>query len=114
MNMIGQFRKGTSAVLGADTGKCVQRKIAKRTARKDLPEIHRYKNLDGFFLFTGFFLTLLQFHESFGHDRCQEGGQSHLIAMGSLQEQIDIKYSGCDVELQYGGQPIYYYVISAE
>ena len=24
------------------------------------------------------------------------------------------KYSACDVELQFGGQPIYYYVISAE
>ena len=31
-----------------------------------------------------------------------------------IKEAIEIKYSGCDVELQYGGQPIYYYVISAE
>jgi len=31
-----------------------------------------------------------------------------------IKEAIESKYSGCDVELQYGGQPIYYYVISAE
>ncbi len=27
---------------------------------------------------------------------------------------LEEKYTNCDVELQYGGQPIYYYVISAE
>lgn len=32
----------------------------------------------------------------------------------SLQEQLAEKYPACDVELQYGGQPIYYYIISAE
>ncbi len=31
-----------------------------------------------------------------------------------LRAAIEEKYSDCDVELQYGGQPIYYYVISAE
>lgn len=31
-----------------------------------------------------------------------------------LHSQIVEKYPGCDVELQYGGQPIYYYIISAE
>ena len=31
-----------------------------------------------------------------------------------IRAAIEEKYSGCDVELQYGGQPIYYYVISAE
>ena len=31
-----------------------------------------------------------------------------------LQTAIEEKFSDCDVELQYGGQPIYYYVISAE
>lgn len=31
-----------------------------------------------------------------------------------LRQTIADKYSNCDVELQYGGQPIYYYVISAE
>ncbi len=31
-----------------------------------------------------------------------------------LQAAIEEKFSDCDVELQYGGQPIYYYVISAE
>ncbi len=31
-----------------------------------------------------------------------------------LQSAIEEKFPDCDVELQYGGQPIYYYVISAE
>ena len=32
----------------------------------------------------------------------------------SLREFIETKYPACDVELQYGGQPIYYYIISVE
>ena len=32
----------------------------------------------------------------------------------SLRDAVAEKYPDCDVELQYGGQPIYYYVISAE
>lgn len=32
----------------------------------------------------------------------------------NLKRAVSEKYAGCDVELQYGGQPIYYYVISAE
>ena len=31
-----------------------------------------------------------------------------------LRSQIGEKYPDCDIELQYGGQPIYYYIISAE
>lgn len=31
-----------------------------------------------------------------------------------LRGQIGEKYPDCDIELQYGGQPIYYYIISAE
>lgn len=31
-----------------------------------------------------------------------------------LQSQLAEKYPACDIELQYGGQPIYYYIISAE
>ncbi len=31
-----------------------------------------------------------------------------------LQAEVEKKYNGCDVELQYGGQPIYYYIVSAE
>ena len=31
-----------------------------------------------------------------------------------LKERLEQSYSDCDVELEYGGQPIYYYVISAE
>ena len=33
---------------------------------------------------------------------------------GEISDLISEKYSKCDVELQYGGQPIYYYFISAE
>ena len=32
----------------------------------------------------------------------------------NLRAQVENKYSGCDIELQYGGQPIYYYIVSAE
>ncbi len=31
-----------------------------------------------------------------------------------LASKIEKKYAACDVELQYGGQPVYYYIISAE
>ncbi len=31
-----------------------------------------------------------------------------------LRDKIEEKYPECDVELNYGGQPIYYYIISAE
>lgn len=31
-----------------------------------------------------------------------------------LREMTQSRYPGCDVELQYGGQPIYYYIVSAE
>ena len=32
----------------------------------------------------------------------------------ALKKAVDKKYSGCDIELQYGGQPIYYYTVSVE
>ncbi len=32
----------------------------------------------------------------------------------TIREEIEKAYPSCDVELQYGGQPIYYYVISVE
>ena len=32
----------------------------------------------------------------------------------SLRERIASNFPECDVELQYGGQPIYYYIVSAE
>ena len=32
----------------------------------------------------------------------------------ALRDRISEKFSSCDVELQYGGQPIYYYIVSAE
>ena len=31
-----------------------------------------------------------------------------------LGDKIQEKYSNCDVEVQFGGQPVYYYIISAE
>ena len=35
-------------------------------------------------------------------------------AAQELKERVEEAFPGCDVELQYGGQPIYYYIISAE
>ena len=35
-------------------------------------------------------------------------------AAGQLRKELEEAYPGCDIELQYGGQPIYYYVISVE
>ena len=32
----------------------------------------------------------------------------------SLRALVESKYPRCDIELQYGGQPIYYYIVSAE
>ena len=32
----------------------------------------------------------------------------------ALRDRIAEKYPSCDVELQYGGQPIYYYIVSVE
>ena len=32
----------------------------------------------------------------------------------SLRARVETKYPACDIELQYGGQPIYYYIVSAE
>lgn len=32
----------------------------------------------------------------------------------SLKGKVEEAYPSCDVELQYGGQPIYYYIVSAE
>ena len=32
----------------------------------------------------------------------------------ALREKVAGEFSSCDIELQYGGQPIYYYIVSAE
>ena len=32
----------------------------------------------------------------------------------ALQEKVEAQFGDCDVELNFGGQPIYYYIISAE
>lgn len=37
-----------------------------------------------------------------------------LEAAESLKARLEESYPSCDVELQYGGQPIYYYIVSAE
>lgn len=31
-----------------------------------------------------------------------------------IRDEVEEKYGSCDIELQYGGQPIYYYIVSAE
>ena len=33
---------------------------------------------------------------------------------GELKDRVEERYPRCDVELQYGGQPIYYYIVPAE
>ena len=43
----------------------------------------------------------------YGSDVSEEDAQS-------LSEELESAYPSCDVELQFGGQPIYYYVISVE
>jgi len=43
----------------------------------------------------------------YGSDICEEDAEA-------LSQLIGDKYPDADVELQYGGQPIYYYVISVE
>ena len=43
----------------------------------------------------------------YGEDISQEAAEE-------LKNRVEESYSSCDVELQYGGQPIYYYIISAE
>ena len=43
----------------------------------------------------------------YGSDVKEEDAEKMRLAIAD-------KYPDCDVELQYGGQPIYYYVISAE
>ena len=35
-------------------------------------------------------------------------------AAEELRAKVEANYPKCDVELQYGGQPIYYYIVSAE
>ncbi|MCM1154588.1 MAG: DAK2 domain-containing protein [Roseburia sp.] len=33
---------------------------------------------------------------------------------GELRDEVEKKYGSCDIELQNGGQPIYYYIVSVE
>ena len=32
----------------------------------------------------------------------------------AMKARIEERFSSCDCELQFGGQPVYYYIISAE
>ena len=42
------------------------------------------------------------------------GGEVTEEEAQALGDKIQEKYSNCDVEVQFGGQPVYYYIISAE
>lgn len=42
------------------------------------------------------------------------GDEVEESAANTLQEEVEALYPDCDVELHYGGQPIYYYVMSVE
>ena len=43
----------------------------------------------------------------YGKDMTQDQAEA-------LAEKLEEEYPDCDVEVNYGGQPIYYYVISVE
>ena len=43
----------------------------------------------------------------YGSDVSEEEAQK-------LSDELETAYPDCDIELQFGGQPIYYYVISVE
>ena len=40
--------------------------------------------------------------------------QSSIFERNALQKYFEETYPECEVEVQFGGQPIYYYVISVE
>ena len=68
-----------------------------------------YRNKEG-----AFFL-----HRIGSKDLCKLGARGKLRPLTeeeaqALGDKIQEKYSGCDVEVQFGGQPVYYYIISAE
>ena len=42
------------------------------------------------------------------------GDEISLDEARELKNQVEEAFPSCDIELQYGGQPIYYYIISAE
>jgi hypothetical protein len=43
----------------------------------------------------------------YGSDIAEEDAQA-------LRSRVEAEYPSCDIELQFGGQPIYYYIVSAE
>ena len=38
----------------------------------------------------------------------------YIIDLQKTVKKVEEAYPSCDVELQFGGQPIYYYIVSAE
>ena len=44
----------------------------------------------------------------------RQGQETKEEDAAALRDKVAEKYPACDVELQYGGQPIYYYIVSAE
>ena len=42
------------------------------------------------------------------------GAETDEQTAGELAKAVEEKYSDCDVEIHYGGQPIYYYMVSVE
>ena len=42
------------------------------------------------------------------------GEEIELESANLVKEQLQGKYTDCDVEMHYGGQPLYYYIISVE
>ena len=42
------------------------------------------------------------------------GSEVQEEAAAQLGRELEEAYPNCDIEMQYGGQPIYYYIISVE
>ena len=56
---------------------------------------------------VSFFVLYVENRISGGEDMSEEDAES-------LGEKIEQAYPDCDVEVNYGGQPIYYCVVSVE
>ena len=48
-----------------------------------------------------------------GHTLLDEDGV-HIARLEALTDELAEMYGDCDVEMQMGGQPLYYYLISVE
>ena len=49
-----------------------------------------------------------------GQRTLAEGMSQQLERLRSRRADLEEAYPACDIELQYGGQPIYYYTVSVE